>query len=297
VKFFFWRREGGIHSAAERKRAERLDDALTAWQEGDDPELIDIDGDPEATQPLGDELAAAQRLAACADTSPSAHEPLVALRAALAAREADQVPLWRRAVTSGKVAPVLAAAAVIAALIVVSPQLAGPRSEQLRASDVASRSLEKAQTKLNELHQNLKPGANPVQISAALADAQKALIEAQAVANLAQGPERSRLLAQVSRQRGEIEALRRQVTKLAQPVIGIVQGVTTTTAASDSTTTTSLVPTTSTTAPATTTTTERRITTTTIAPNTTTTTSKKSTTTTSTTTPPPPQGDFGTGSF
>src|SRR5207249_7032177 len=99
----WWRREGGIDSAAERHRAERLDDALTAWQDGDHVEVV-LDADPELTQPLGDELSAAQRLAAYAEATPSPHEPLVALRAALAARRSDPVPVWRKVVTSGRLA-------------------------------------------------------------------------------------------------------------------------------------------------------------------------------------------------
>src|SRR5207244_8107076 len=105
---WFWRRDGGVDSAAECHRAERLDDALTVWQDGDDVELA-LDADPELTQPLGDELSAAQRLAAYAGATPSPHEPLVALRAALAARRSDPVPVWRRVVTSGRLAPVMAA--------------------------------------------------------------------------------------------------------------------------------------------------------------------------------------------
>src|SRR5207244_5237241 len=89
MKRFFWRREGGVDSKAERKRADRLEDALSAWQQGDVADVVDIDRDPDMSQPLGDELAAAQQLAAYADATPPAHEALVALRAALAAREAD----------------------------------------------------------------------------------------------------------------------------------------------------------------------------------------------------------------
>src|SRR5205085_11852685 len=112
------------------------------------------------------------------------------------------------------------------------------RTERLRATDVASRSLREAKATIDELQGKVRPGANPAEISAALKQAQDALIAAQAVARLAQGDERTRLLAEVNRQRHEIDVLRGQVSHLAQPATDVIHQVTTTTAAPASRTTT-----------------------------------------------------------
>lgn len=273
---------GEIAGADPAQRAELLDAALTSWQTGEHPDTPEFDDALEAVEPVGDALAAAQALDALGTTEPLPAEPLVTLRAALAARAADPMPAWRRALAQPRLAPALAA--IIAVVIAVGAlTTVGTTDEPLThvAAARAEAFLETAQDRLAFIEAQTAAvttvgelAVDPAELNDAIVEAQAAAASARAAAQLAPAEERKTLLAQVELQQRQINALRNKVLILAGAP-GLVPDDAATVAATSTTTTvratsTTEAPTTTTTVKATTTTTVRP-TTTTIPPTTTTT--------------------------
>jgi hypothetical protein len=288
----FWRRRRGPDVEVSRDRADRLDAALSSWQAGDQPPAAEFDHALEAVEPLGDALAAAQALDALGAGEPLPHEPLVTLRAALAARRATPaLPLWRRLLTQPRLAP--AVAAVVAAVLAVGVLSTVRTTDQPLTHVAAAKAqafLETAQDRVEFLEaQTASATSGVVAVDAAtlndaVVEAQAAAASARAAAQLATGEERKTLLAQVELQQRQINALRTKVLLLAGApnLVPDTDGATATAAA----TTTTVKPTTTTEAPSTTTTvkpttTTVKPTTTTAAPTTTTTAPPETTTTSS----------------
>jgi hypothetical protein len=296
----FWRRPSSSDVEVSRDRADRLDAALSSWQAGEHPWPTEFDHALEAVEPLGDALAAAQALDALGAGEPLPHEPLVTLRAALAARRATPaLPLWRRLLTQPRFAP--AVAAVVAAVLAVGVLSTVRTTDQPLTHVAAAKAqafLETAQDRVEFLEAQTASATtgsvavDPATLNDAVVEAQAAAASARAAAQLATGEERKTLLAQVELQQRQINALRTKVlllagapnlvpdgegaTAIAAATTTTVKPTTTTTEAP--TTTTTVKPTTTTVKPTTTT---AAPTTTTTAPPETTTTSSPDTTTTS----------------
>ena len=282
---WFWRRDR-IDTREEEARAARLDDALATWRAGD------VDLAAETDPKLADELATARRVSSYADATPPApHEPLVTLRAALAARAANRLPTWRRFLFNGRLAPIAVGFAVAGLMLGLSTANTDNHAKApIAAADQARQYLRLAAARLQEVQGNTASTADPSAFRDAIAAAELAASKAQATAELARGEERKRLLALVAAQQHTINKLKAQVGGLTPTVVAVASTTTTTT-------TTTLPPaptTTTTTVPPSTTTTRLAPTTTTRPPTTTTTRPPPPTTTTP---PPSGDGDFGTGNF
>jgi hypothetical protein len=263
------------------RRAELLDNALTSWQTGEHPDAPEFDDALEAVEPVGDALAAAQALDALGTTEPLPAEPLVTLRAALAARAADPLPAWRRALAQPRLAPALAA--IVAVVVAVGALTTVRTTDEALTHVAAARAeafLETAQDRLAFIEAQTATATtagelavDPAELNDAIVEAQAAAASARAAAQLAPAEERKTLLAQVELQQRQINALRNKVLILAGASglvpddAGAVAATSTTTTVRASTTTEA--PTTTTTVKPTTTT--LRPTTTTAAPTTTTT--------------------------
>ena len=249
---------------------------------------------PEQATPVAAELGVADALRAEAVRDfPTPHEPLVALRAALAARRARRA--WGRLPAPARLAPALAAAVAIAvgavALVGRSPHTAVP--EQQLAFARAARYLQVLDEQTGAVQKAVATG-NRAAVPAAVASARSAAAKAQETATLlpAGDPKRDQLLAAAALRIRQLEQLVSRLN-LPPPIVTAAapqQVVTPTTTSSTSTTSSTTTSSTSTTS-------------TTIAPTTTTTTPhprpvpppKQPPSTTTTTTPPPPSYDTGTG--
>ena len=279
----------------DEERAELLDAALSSWQSGtgDEPTTPSTPGDLEVLEPVGDELAAASVLDRFASSAELPREPLVALRAAIAARNAERASWWRRWLFQPRLGPAVAAMA-IAVIAVGGITTVGPEGDRLTtvAAAQAEQFLETAEEKVRFIEVQAASaesvGADPAGLQQAILEAQSAAAAARAAAQLASGEERKVLLAQVELQQRQINALRTRVLALTAPNLlgedeAIAIAISTTT--STTTTTTEAPVTTTTVKPATTTTTAKPTTTT--EPKTTTTTAPGETTTTTVVDEPP----------
>ena len=286
-------------------RADALDAALASWQTGEHVEPAAFDATLEAVEPLGDALAAAQALDALGAVEPLPPEPLVTLRAALAARDAERrLPMWRRALSQPRLAPAMVAFAAVVLLVGVVTTVS--HADEPLTHVAAARAeafLETAQDKVAfvEAQTAAATSTGTLTVPAALlndaiVEAQSAAASARAAAQLATGDDRKTLLAQVELQQRQINALRTKVLILAGapsllPADDTVAATTATTTTLQPTTTTTAAPATTTTVRPTTTTVAPTATvaptTTTTEPPTTTTTPDDSTTTTSV--PPVPR--------
>lgn len=261
---------------APERRAACLDAALSAWQAG--RPVPQAAGGEEA---LDDEMAAAASLARLAADIEAPREALVSLRAALAARAAGRRrPRWRSVLASRRMAPVLAAGAVAVAAMLVpgrigSRQPAEPAAQASRYLNAAGQKVAEALERVQVIQAGNERTPAPGEVVEAIEQAERYAAQARALAQLAEGQERERLLADVAAKQRTIEELRRLVAEL--------EAATTTTSTAPSTTapaatTTTEAPTT--TSPPSTTTTTRPSTTTTTRPTSTTTSAPSTTTTT-----------------
>ena len=252
-------------------RAELLDAALTSWQTGEHPDAPDFDDALEAVEPVGDALAAAQALDSLGTAEPLPPEPLVTLRAALAAKAADQVPVWRRVLAQPRLAPALVAIAVVVAAVGALTtvrttdepltHVAAARAEAFLATAENRLAFIEAQTAAVTTGGEL--AVDPAELNDAIVEAQAAAASARAAAQLAPAEERKTLLAQVELQQRQINALRTKVLILAGapgllPDDAAAAAATSTTVVAPSTTeppttTTTVKPTTTTVKPTTTT--------------------------------------------
>ena len=271
---------GRVVPGAVDERAELLDAAL-------DGAVL-----PDQARPVAAELGIADALRAEAVRDvPTPHEPLVAMRAALAARQARHP--WLRLPAPGRLAPAIAVAAAIVvaavALVSRSPHAAVP--ERQLAFARAARYLQVLDQQAGAVQKAVATG-DAAAVPAALASARTAAAKAQQTATLlpAGDPKRDQLLAAAALRIRQLEQL---VSRLNLPpsivTAAAPQVVTPTTTSSTSTTSSTTTSSTSTTS-------------TTIAPTTTTTARPRGfppkpppSTTTTTTTPPPPSYDTGTG--
>lgn len=253
------------------RRAVRLDAAVDAWRSG-----RGLPPAPPGEDPLDDEVAAAAALARMAVDVEAPREALVALRAALAARAAARrVPVWRRVLAPRRAAPVLAGLALVAAAVLVPARLSTeppvePAAQASRYLDAAGEKVAEALERVQVIQAGSARQLSPVEVVASIEQAERYAAQARALAQLAEGKERERLLADIAAKQRTIEELRRLVAQL--------ESTTTTTAPTTTVPATTTTEATTTTQPPTTTTT--RSTTTTSPPTTTTTTVPTTTTTT-----------------
>lgn len=212
-------REDRIHTGEEAARAARLDRVI----DGDD---VDVD------VAIAEEVSAAAALAQAYEVvTPPPREGLVALRASLAARHAVRARGWRRVLAAPKLAPIVAAAAIVAVLVSV-PFRAGRESatpEQL--SHQAHASLDQAQRRVDFLQAHTaspQVTADPVALQNALLDAQAQLAAAKRLAELARGEDQKHLLALVADQQRQINGLKRKVALLTPSILAAAATTTTT---------------------------------------------------------------------
>lgn len=254
------------------RRAAELDAALDALQAGRPL--------PPGQEPLDDELGAAAALADAARSTALPKEPLVALRAGLAARSATRrVPRWRRALAPRTLVPVGAVAAAVAAGLLLpsrhaTDRPAEPVARAARYLDAAGAKVAEAMEQVQILQAGVPRAPSPAEVADAIAEAERYAAQARALAQLAEGRERERLLADIAAKQRTIEELRRAIEAMQSGATTTTTRPTTTTqpettTTTGGTTTTTTRPTTTTTRPSTTTTTQP---TTTTAPTTTTTT-------------------------
>lgn len=259
--------------SAPERRALQLDAALDARQGRRVPPVGPAD------DPLDEELAAAAALARLAADAQVPREALVSLRAALAARAAERrVPLWRRVLSPRRAVPALAGAALVVAAVLVPGRIgteppAEPAAEASRYLNAAGVKVAEALQRVQVIQAGSARQPEPGEVVATIEEAERYAAQARALAELAEGKERARLLADIEAKQRTIEELRQLIARI-QATTTTTQPPTTTTSETTTTTeaptTTTQPPTTTTTRPPTTTTT--RPTTTTTQPTTTTTT-------------------------
>jgi hypothetical protein len=236
-------------------RAAALDRAIAAWQQG-------------AVQSSSDdtELRAAMWLSEAGNAAPAApHEPIVALRAAIAARTRRGLRNVIARPGARAAIPAFALAAVITMAVAV-PQLDSNRTNTAipRTVDAVVQSIELA----NKQIEQAASAADSAARTEALEQASKLVERANAQAATLPDDPRDRILESL---RTQIVLLQRQVADL-QVQIAATSTTTSTTQPPESTTSTSSTTTTSTTRPHT---------------STTTTSTTPASTTTTTSTPPP----------